>query len=228
MIVTIVILIGYGIWFYPKPQYNQAPKTIWTYWEEPDHISPEKRLSKVATECIQSWRTYNPHYKIVILTKKTYQGYVTIPEELRTHPGLNPDYMPDLIKLWVLTERGGIWIDPWIELDRPIDQWLFPKYGEFAGTEPFDQYFMACNKGSNFIKKWRDEFSEIVRYPSVDQYVNSRKRSLNMDQNGDPITNVVQVAAQQILQLYPRESLILHRDVPIINRKLIVDSYDSI
>ena len=139
MVITILILIGYGIWFYPKPQYNQVPKTIWTYWEEPDHISPEKRLSTTATECIQSWRTHNPHYRVVILTKKTYQGYVTIPEELRTHPGLNPDYLSDLIRLWILAERGGVWIDPWIKLDQPIDPWLFPRYGEFAGTDPIIQ-----------------------------------------------------------------------------------------
>lgn len=219
MVITILILIGYGIWFYPKPQYNQAPKTIWTYWEEPDHLAPEKRLSKLAKECIQSWRTHNPQYEITILTKKTYQGYVTIPEEVRTHPGLNPDYLPDLIKVWILAERGGIWIDPWIEVTQPIDQWVFPKYGECALTDPINQHFIACNKGSIFIKKWRDEFSEIVRYPDVDQYVDSRRRSMKVDQIEDPITNAVLVAAQQILVLYPPESLILHKDMPIINRK---------
>jgi hypothetical protein len=219
MVITIVILIGYGIWFYPKPQYNQAPKTIWTYWEEPDHLAPEKRLSKGAKECIQSWRTHNPQYEITILTKKTYQGYVTIPEELRTHPGLNPDYLSDLIKVWILAERGGIWIDPWIELDQPIDRWIFPRYGECALIDPFDPCLIACNKGSILIKKWRDEFSEIVRYPNVDQYVDSRRRSTNVDQIEDPIANVVQVAAQQMLQDYPPESLILHKDAPIIHRK---------
>ncbi len=219
MVITILILIGYGIWFYPKPQYNQAPKTIWTYWEEPDHLAPEKRLSEEAKECIQSWKLHHPEYEITILTKKTYQGYVTIPEEIRTHPGLNPDYLSDLIKVWILAERGGIWIDPWIELKQPIDQWVFPKYGECAITDPIKQHFIACNKGSIFIKKWRDEFSEIVRYPDVDQYVDSRRRSMNMDQIEDPNTNAILVAVYQILALYPPESLILHKDAPIIDRK---------
>ena len=69
------------------------------------------------------------------------------------------------------------------------------------------------------MKKWRDEFSEIVRYPDVDQYVDSRRRSMNVEQIEDPITNAVLVAVQQILVLYPPESLILHKDTPIINRK---------
>lgn len=219
MIITIVVLIGYGIWFYPKPQYNLAPKKIWTYWEDPDHLAPEKRLSTMAKKCIDSWRIHNPHYEITILTKKTYQGYVTIPEEIRTHPGLNPDHLPDLIKVWILAERGGIWIDPWIECKQPIDQWVFPRYGECAVTDPIKQHFIACNRGSIFMKKWRDEFSEIVRYPDVDQYVDSRRRSQNVDLIDDPITNAIQVAARQILVLYPKESLIVHKDPQIIDHK---------
>jgi hypothetical protein len=66
------------------------------------------------------------------------------------------------------------------------------------------------------MKQWRDEFSEIVRYPDVDQYVDSRRRSQNVDQIEDPITNAVRIAVQQILVLYPKESLILHKDAPII------------
>lgn len=69
------------------------------------------------------------------------------------------------------------------------------------------------------MKKWRDEFSEIVRYPNVDQYVDSRRRSQNVDLIEDPITNAIQVAARQILVLYPKESLIVHKDPQIIDHK---------
>jgi hypothetical protein len=210
MAITILILIGYGIWFYPRAQYNQAPKIIWTYWDEPDHLDPKKRLSDQATKAIRSW---DPNYEIIVLTKKTYQGYMTIPEEIRAHPAINPDYLRDLIKLWVLAERGGIWIDPEVVLTKPLDPWLFPKYAEFSGigAEILDPRFMACNRGSIFIKMWRDEFSQIARFPNVEKYVESRSNRFIQD----PITNVIQVA-QPSWKSYWKELIVQKiTDVPL-------------
>lgn len=200
MIIAIVIFIGYWYVFLEKTNYNRAPKTIWTYWEDPDHLDPTKRMPDHS-----SWKQYNPDYEVIVLTKKTYQGYVTIPEEIRVHPALNPDHLRDLIKLWVLAERGGVWIDLGISLTKPLD--LFPKYAEFSGFQSegkIDPRFMACNKGSPFMIMWRDEFSEIARFPNVEKYVESKKTEIR-----DPITNVIQVACHMILRAYPTESLIV-------------------
>ena len=200
MILAIVIFIGYWYLFLEKTNYNRAPKTIWTYWEDPDHLDPTKRLSDHS-----SWKQHHPDYEVIVLTKKTYQGYVTIPEEIRAHPALNPDYLPDLIKLWVLAERGGVWMDPTVQLTKPFD--FFPKYAEFSGFQSegvIDPSVMACNKGSPFMIMWRDEFSQIVRFPNVEQYVESKKTAIR-----DPITNAIQVACEEIRKTYPKESLIL-------------------
>jgi len=200
MVLVILILVGYGVLFMEKAQYNKAPKIIWTYWEEPDHLDPKKRLSDQATKAIRSWEEHNPTYEIIILNKKTYKGYVTIPEEIRSHPGINPDHLVDLIKLWILAERGGVWIDPEIILTKPLD--LFPKYGEFSGFQSggvIDPSVMACNKGSPFMTMWRDEFSQIVRYPSVDKYVESRSIRSNR--------TVIQIASLQLS--YPMETILL-------------------
>lgn len=212
MMIVIACWIGWGDkpdWirrWYDNQVYHHAPKIIWTYWEEPDHVDPKKRLSEQALQSIRSWKGY----EIIVLTKKTYQGYVTIPEEVRMHPALNPDYLRDLIKLWVLAERGGVWIDPEITLAKPLI--LFTRYGEFAAaivprTDPvvIDPSIMACNRGSIFMKKWRDEFSEIARFPNVDHYLQDRGHPIR-----DPIKNVIQVAQLNVCQTYPQESLILH------------------
>ena len=174
---------------------------------------------------MKGWKKYNPDYEIILLTKKNYKGYVTIPYELTSHPNFNdcPQRFADLVRIWTLTEHGGVWIDSTILLKGPIDDWLFPKYAECSGfyrggftKRPefpvIENWFFACNKGSPFMKKWRDEFSEISRYASVDDYVDSRRRSMNVDQIEDPITNAIQVAVYQILMLYPKESLILHKN----------------
>ena len=219
LVLVILILVGYGVLFMEKAQYNKAPKIIWTYWEEPEHLDPRKRLSERATKAIRSWEQHHPEYEINILTKKTYKGYVTIPEEIRSHPGINPDHLTDLIKLWILAERGGVWIDPEIHLTKPLE--LFTTYGEFAAvidqtttSDPvhpvINPSIMACNKGSNVIKKWRDEFSEIVRFPNVDQYIQHRDH-IDRQRIQDPIKDVIQLTQLIAFQTYPQESLILHK-----------------
>lgn len=222
MLAVLIIFMIYWVIFLERTNYNNVPKTIWTYWEEPDHVSPTKRLSEPAQRAIRSWIKHNPNYTVIILTKKTYQGYVTIPNEIRTHPDLNPDHLTDLIKLWILVERGGIWIDPEIEIDRPFDPWLFPKYAEFAAltdqtktTNPLypviNPSILAANRGSEFMKRWKDEFSEIVRFPNVEQYLEARPY-MDRQQIDDPIKNIAQITSQIILQnqAYPQKTLILH------------------
>ena len=204
---TIVILIGCYFAFLPKHTYNQVPHIIWTYWEEPDHLDPYKRMTKEAKTNIERWRTLNPEYKIVILTKRTYQGYVTIPKDLRENPTFVPDHFPSLLKLWTLAEHGGVWMDPTYPLEKPLD-WLFPKYAEFAGikTHEISTRLFAANKGSKFMAAWKREFSEAVRFPNMEKYMADRTKVLSSTQ--EPI----QVAVQTVLQWYPTDSLILYAD----------------
>jgi len=203
---TIIILIGFYILFLPKC--NQAPRIIWTYWEEPDHLDPYKRMTDEAKANIARWRALNPAYKIVILTKKTYQGYVTIPNDLRENPTFVPDYFPSLLKLWTLAEHGGVWLDPTVRLEKPLD-WLFPKYAEFAGIKNHEisTRLLAANKGSRFMEAWKKEFSEAVRFPNMEKYMAERAKVLT-----HPPQEPIQVAVQIVLQYerYPTDSLILH------------------
>jgi hypothetical protein len=208
MVLVLLILVGYGVAFRKKKTYNQVPRKIWTYWEEPDHLDPYKCLSDRAKECMKSWAHLNPDYEIIMLTKKTYQGYTTIPEEIRTHPDLNPDHVKDMIQLWTLVEHGGVWLDPTTYLTQPLDDWMFPKYAECSLNH--DISFVACNKGSIFMKKWKDEFAEIARYPNVEKYVESRDSS--------DVSHPIRVAYQLILKTYPADSLIIFKNIQIIDK----------
>lgn len=229
LIVFVLIVVSFGGWFYYHKTFSQAPKKIWTYWEEPDSVSPDKGLPSLVKQRMMTWSKWNPEHKIVLLTKKTYQGFVTIPEEIRTHPALNPDHFVDLLRLWTLAEHGGVWLDPYTELHAPLEDWMFPKYAEFMGLiSNHDQYskespvkppplllaspIIACNKGSAFMKAWRDDFSEAARYRNVAEYVESRGSAVDLREIPEPITNVSRVSAQTVLQYnhYPTDTLVFH------------------
>jgi hypothetical protein len=130
----------------------------------------------------------------IVLTSKTYKGYVTIPGELVGHPifTLDAKRFHDLVCLWTLAEHGGVWITPtmhsqhggvWITptmhsqhgIKKPLLEYDSNK--EFHGyydVEGIDTRYMECIKGSAFIRAWRDEYSRLAEFPSVERYLQSR------------------------------------------------------
>lgn len=219
--IMIITVISYWLIFREKHTYCRVPKQIWTYWEEPDHLDPYKRMSDQAIRAIRSWKQFSPNFEVIILTKKTYQGYVTIPEHIRSHPDLQGEALPALIKLWILAERGGVWIDPERVIDRSLDPWLFPKYGEATlctfknnthtnANHMIDPLIIAADQKSEFIKRWRDEFSSIAQFQNIDQYLKHRDH-IDQRKIKDPIKNAIQIAALIVFesQHYPKESLII-------------------
>ncbi len=219
-ILVVIIITSLAITFRQKPNYNKVPRKIWTYWHDSD---PVNGLPKTIKMCQESWHKWNPDYEITLLTRKTYHSYVNIPEEIANNPIFNedPKRFESLVALYTLAEHGGVWIDAATLLKEPLDNWLFPKYATLAGfyddnsvnhRQPVPElWFLACNKGSRFLKLWRDEFAEIIRFQNIEQYIENRK-SIGVDfSSQNPIDTVHLLAAYKVLQLdkFPTDSFIL-------------------
>lgn len=213
MIVVLSILFGQR-----GGRYNMVPKKIWTFWDNPNNFPKSVKM------CIESWRKYNPNYEITILNKKNYQGYINIPDEIRTHPHFNDSIQrfSDLVRLYVLEEHGGIWMDASILVKASFDDWLFPKYGEFAGYymgsltdntkyPVIESWFLAANKNSKFIELWKKEFLEIGTFRDISSYLDSRiKLGINIEKIRDPHYLAIYVAVLKVLyDGYPLDGLIL-------------------
>ena len=132
----------------------------------------------------------------IVLTSKTYKGYVTIPGDLVGHPifTLDAKRFHDLVCLWTLAEHGGVWhsatyvehrehggvwITPTMHIQHGIKKPLleYDSNKEFHGyydAEGIDTRYMECIKGSAFIRAWRDEYSRLAEFPSVERYLQSR------------------------------------------------------
>ncbi len=226
--IIIFIIVGFiisvlSLIFRKSPNYNLVPKKIWTYWDNPD--KPVQQLPKSVKLCMETWAKHNPDYEITLLTKANYKGYVTIPEDIKSHPHFNdsPARFSDLIRLYVLEEHGGIWIDASVLVKEPFDKWLFPKYAEFAGyymgsiTEDpkspvLESWFLAANKGSKFIKLWKKEFLEIALFKDIQAYLDSRQRmGVQFKQIRDPHYLAIYIAALKVFQIdkYHLDTLIL-------------------
>lgn len=218
------------------------PKQIWTYWND------ATKLPRTVQLCMDSWRKHNPDYQITLLTKENYAQYTTIPAHIADHPNFhdNPTRFSDLVRVWTLTQHGGIWIDSSVLVKQPVSRWLPPPGGSLAREAPefigyyiagmtttapvIENWFYAAAPDSAFMRAWRDEFSKLTDYPSVSDYVASRQAlGVDISKIIAPEYLAQHVAAQKVLQIdgYPRDRMYLRcaEDGPF--RYLADNDWDS-
>ena len=125
--------------------------------------------------------------ELVILTKKNYKGYVVIPDDISEHPvfTINSQRFRDLICLWVLTERGGIWINTPLSLE--LSYHSNKEFNGYYTKKGIDTRYMECKKRTPFISAWRDEYSRMAQFPSVERYLESRSVGNIRYDNMDPL-----------------------------------------
>jgi mannosyltransferase OCH1-like enzyme len=192
---------------------GNVPKHIWTYWDDPSTIP------KTVHFCMETWKKHNPDYIITLLTKANYKNYTSIPDSIANHPNMNDmkQRFADLIRLYVIAEHGGVWVDSSTFMNQPIDSWLYSErsdadfYGftivyNYKRPLPIiENWFFAAPPENPFIIAWRDEFSRLTQYENVSAYIESlRKEGVDLNWDG-PEYLAQHSAAQRILQLkkYP-------------------------
>lgn len=202
-------------------QNNHIPKVMWAYWDS-------DRIPSIVEKCINGWKQYNPEWKVVILNKDNMKQYVSIEDRYLNHPLFNDSHarFTDLVRLCVLAEHGGVWIDASIILKENLDKWLFSqKDKEFVGfyLEKFtsvssspviESWFLACQKCSEFMRLWRDEFLMLSTFTNAQEYTDSRRKmGVNFQKIDVPDYLAIHISAQKVLQIdkYPLDRLLLYK-----------------
>ena len=160
-----------------KKEY-EIPKKIWTYWHD-------KSLPDIIKRCVENWKKLNPDYEIIILNNSNYKEYIKGCDILEYPAARFYARIADFMRMHVLNQNGGIWLDASTILHESLD-WVIKKYQEqryeFIGyhiaskeTKPeypaIENWFMAAPKGSDFIRKWLEKFLESNNFQSDYDYL---------------------------------------------------------
>jgi hypothetical protein len=109
-------------------------RVVWTLWLQGRHRAP-----RVVRECLASWERHNPTWEIRCLDATTVGRYVDVASvvDLATST-ITATSLSDVIRLLLLHEYGGVWVDATLYCNRPLDEWLEPVLGEglFAFSRP--------------------------------------------------------------------------------------------
>jgi hypothetical protein len=131
------------------------PKYIWFMWLQGLDNAPV-----VVRSCYRSWVMRNPGWQVVVIDSATLRDYVAVDYSSLTTPALPPTQLSDLIRLDLLANRGGVWVDATTFCVRPLDDWLPAKLqsGFFAFDRPradklISSWFLAAEPGNVLVTR---------------------------------------------------------------------------
>ena len=132
------------------------PKVIHYCWFGKGKMPP------LAEKCIASWKKYCPDYEIVCLNEDNFD----VSENRYAKEAYNAGkwaFVSDYVRLKVLYENGGIYLDTDVEIIKPIDDLI--KENGYMG---FDDNGVvstglgfACEKGNELVKILLADYDDI-------------------------------------------------------------------
>lgn len=158
-------------------QKSQIPKIIWIFWAQGYDNAPT-----TVKKCVESWHKYNKDWEIRFVDNYNLPQY--LPNLSRTCAN-NIDFIQnrkplyaDLIRLNLLKEYGGLWIDSTCFCCMPLDQWFDQYRGNdlfvFSGNKKgmmLENWFIGAPPDSYLLHRWCDEFNSFfVKYGVYKSY----------------------------------------------------------
>lgn len=142
------------------------PRKIWIFWYDLE-------IPELVNHCINNIKTLHPEYEVNVLNKNTVKNYLDLDIEnlIKKMPVAN---LSDLIRLKLLQNYGGIWMDASIILEKNIEDFFLVEHNTFdiigfynanrstdCKLPVIESWFLAAPPNSKFINKWLSYFEPI-------------------------------------------------------------------
>ena len=176
-IISITLLIFYWYSCYCK---KISVQTIWTYWDQ-----GKNELCPFYKMCVKTWKKKNPNHRIIILDKYNVYKYLDKTDLPPNWEHIeSPQHKSDFVRLALLVKYGGVWIDisticlkpinSIFKQDKSLEGFAIRRFDNNNGLSVFENYFITGNKGSDIIKKWKEEAIKLIgNSSSMDDIDNS-------------------------------------------------------
>ena len=149
------------------PNESHLPLALWSYWHQGKENAPE-----LIQRCFESVQKYEGDREINILSFDTIKDYVELPQ--RYYDLVSSGKMPvalfsDILRMYLLTQYGGVWIDSTILLTDKIPQEIIDSSFCVVRKDPekdnqenkMSCYFIRADKNSpnlNAIKRTLENY----------------------------------------------------------------------
>ncbi len=153
---------------------NKTSDTIWVCW-----LQGEKHMPEIVRLCLSSIRKNSNGHKVILLTEENYNSFVDISytiTDLYCSGKIKPEHFADLLRINLLAQRGGLWLDATILLTSPIpDIWFQSEFfsiktkelGRFVSKCRWAVFALACKPESRLLTIIAKAFDEYLEHEYV-------------------------------------------------------------
>ena len=128
-----------------------------------------KPLTKLAKKCIKSWKKFCPDYEIIEWNENNFD--VTQNTFCRqAYEAKKWAFVSDYMRMHILYEHGGVYMDTDVEVLKPLDEFLHNK--AFSGFEQFDIIptgIIAAQKNNEWIKNILDWYTDATFVDDINE-----------------------------------------------------------
>jgi len=177
------------------------PKIIHYCWFGRD------QMTKMALKCIESWKKYLPDYQLNLWNEDNFDlninDYVNEAYHARKYA-----FVTDYVRLFVLYNEGGIYMDTDVEVLKSLDGFLsLPAFSGFEGNKFVPTGIMASEKYGPWVKEQLDYYSgRHFNLPdgTFDLTTNTQIISGIMESNGFDLKNSYQIY-KNCIHIFPKD-----------------------
>ena len=130
------------------------PKILHFIW-----LSDNPELPQSVTACIDSWKKQMPNYEIIKWNEKNFDIKSSPIYVQEAYAEKKYAFVSDYVRLWVLYNNGGIYMDTDVATYRSFDDLLENK--AFTGFEDKDKigaWLLASEPGNSLFKQFMDDY----------------------------------------------------------------------
>ena len=132
-------------------------RTIWTCWFQGREAAPP-----LVQRCLRSWEHNNPGWKLRCLDAALIEQYVDFNRYIDLHrQSITAASLSDILRIFLLREFGGVWVDATLYCNRPLDVWLpevmqerFFAFAAPGPDRPLSSWFLSAQPDHGLITKW--------------------------------------------------------------------------
>jgi mannosyltransferase OCH1-like enzyme len=117
----------------------------------------------IVKQCLKSWKFHNLNYEIIELNDTNLSEWIDI-IELVKNKDITKTSLSDIIRIFLLKNHGGFWVDSTVFCVKSLDEWIneYTINGFFAYSfievcdRKISSWFLYGEKDNYIINKWYD------------------------------------------------------------------------
>ncbi len=118
-------------------------------------------MKPLMKKCLKSWKKYCPDYEIIEWNEDNFDVNSTLWTK-QAYEAKKYAFVSDYVRLKVLYEQGGVYMDTDVEVTKPIDRFL--NHNVFCGFESektINTGIIGAVKENKVIKRWLEHYDDL-------------------------------------------------------------------